>query len=56
MSYAQAAAVPNGALSALAYLRNMAGLRSGKHVLVYGTSGAVGTAAVQGAARVISHW
>jgi NADPH:quinone reductase-like Zn-dependent oxidoreductase len=47
MTYAQAAAVPNGALTALVYLRNMAGLRSGENVLVYGASGAVGTAAVQ---------
>lgn len=47
MSYAEAAAVPNGFLSALAYLRNMAGLERGEHVLVYGASGAVGTAAVQ---------
>jgi NADPH:quinone reductase-like Zn-dependent oxidoreductase len=47
MSCNEAAAVPNGALSALAYLRNLARLRSGEHVLVYGASGAVGTAAVQ---------
>lgn len=47
MSYAEAAAIPNGALSALAYLRNMGGLRSGERVLVYGASGSVGTAAVQ---------
>lgn len=47
MSYAEAATVPNGALSALAYLRNMAALEAGEHVLVYGASGAVGTAAIQ---------
>lgn len=47
VSYAEAAAVPNGALTALAYLRNMAKLRSGERVLVYGASGAVGTAAIQ---------
>jgi NADPH:quinone reductase-like Zn-dependent oxidoreductase len=47
MTYAEAAAVPNGALTALAYLRDMAGIRAGEHVLVYGASGAVGTAAVQ---------
>lgn len=47
MTYSEAAGVPNGGLTALAYLRNMADLRSGEHVLVYGASGAVGTAAVQ---------
>lgn len=47
MSYAEAATVPNGALSALAYLRNMARLEPGENVLVYGASGAVGTAAIQ---------
>ena len=47
MSYVQAAAVPNGALTALVYLRDMANLRPGERVLVYGASGAVGTAAVQ---------
>jgi NADPH:quinone reductase-like Zn-dependent oxidoreductase len=47
MTFVEAAAVPNGALTALAYLRNMAGLCSGERVLVYGASGAVGTAAVQ---------
>jgi NADPH:quinone reductase-like Zn-dependent oxidoreductase len=47
LSYAEAAAIPNGALTALVYLRNMARLRAGEHVLVYGASGAVGTAAVQ---------
>lgn len=47
MSYAEAAATPNGALSALAYLRNMGGLQAGERVLVYGASGSVGSAAVQ---------
>jgi NADPH:quinone reductase-like Zn-dependent oxidoreductase len=47
LTYSEAAAVPNGALTALAYLRRMAELRSGESVLVYGASGAVGTAAVQ---------
>lgn len=47
MTYCEAAAVPNGALTALTYLRNMADLRPGESVLVYGASGAVGTAAVQ---------
>jgi NADPH:quinone reductase-like Zn-dependent oxidoreductase len=47
LTYVEAAAIPNGALTALAYLRNMARLRSGENVLVYGASGAVGSAAVQ---------
>jgi NADPH:quinone reductase-like Zn-dependent oxidoreductase len=47
LTYEAAAAVPNGALTALAYLRNMANLRPGENVLIYGASGAVGTAAVQ---------
>ncbi|WP_437838622.1 NAD(P)-dependent alcohol dehydrogenase [Sorangium sp. So ce1153] len=47
LSYEQAASIPNGALTALVYLRNMARLRPHENVLVYGASGAVGTAAVQ---------
>lgn len=47
MTYAEAAAAPNGALTALVYLRNMAKVRSGERVLVYGASGSVGVAAVQ---------
>jgi NADPH:quinone reductase-like Zn-dependent oxidoreductase len=47
MTYSEAAVVPNGALTALVYLRNMARLRAGESVLVYGASGSVGTAAVQ---------
>lgn len=47
LSYAEAATVPNGALTALAYLRNLAALQPQEHVLIYGASGAVGTAAVQ---------
>lgn len=47
LSYEQAASIPNGALTALVYLRNMARLQPDENVLVYGASGAVGTAAVQ---------
>jgi len=47
LSFEQAAAVPNGALTALVYLRNLARLRPGERVLVYGASGAVGAMAVQ---------
>jgi NADPH:quinone reductase-like Zn-dependent oxidoreductase len=47
LSYAEAAAIPNGALTALVYLRNLAAIQPGERVLVYGASGSVGTAAVQ---------
>ena len=47
LSYAQAASLPNGALTSVVFLRNKAKLRQGDHVLIYGASGSVGTAAVQ---------
>jgi NADPH:quinone reductase-like Zn-dependent oxidoreductase len=46
LSFEEAAAVPDGALSALTCLRR-AGLRAGQTILVYGASGSIGTAAVQ---------
>ena len=46
MSFEQAAAICDGALNALACLRQ-AHLRKGQEVLIYGASGAIGTAAVQ---------
>ena len=42
----QAAAIPYGGLLAL-YFLTRAGLRSGQRVLIYGASGAIGTAALQ---------
>ncbi len=47
MSYEEAASVPNGALTALAFLRDQAKVHSGQTVLIYGASGSVGAAAVQ---------
>jgi NADPH:quinone reductase-like Zn-dependent oxidoreductase len=46
VTFEQAAAVPDGAFNALNCLRR-AGAGPGMHVLVYGASGSVGTAAVQ---------
>ena len=46
VTFEQAAAVPDGAFSALACLRR-AGVGPGKDVLIYGASGSIGTAAVQ---------
>jgi NADPH:quinone reductase-like Zn-dependent oxidoreductase len=47
LSHEEAVAIPFGAITALYYLRNLAGVAPGQRVLVVGASGAVGTAAVQ---------
>jgi NADPH:quinone reductase-like Zn-dependent oxidoreductase len=46
LSFGQAAAVGDGALTALAFLRKT-GVRAGSDIVVYGASGSIGTAAVQ---------
>src|SRR6266702_6641690 len=46
MSFADAAAIPDGALNSLWCLRG-ADLKKGQRILIYGASGAIGTAGVQ---------
>jgi alcohol dehydrogenase len=46
LTFEEAAALPYGGLIALFFIRR-ADIKAGQHVLVYGASGAIGTAAVQ---------
>lgn len=47
LTYAEAASIPNGALTALPYLRDQGRIQPGQTMLIYGASGSVGAAAVQ---------
>jgi NADPH:quinone reductase-like Zn-dependent oxidoreductase len=47
MSYQDAASIPNGALTALPFLRDKGNIQKGQTVLIYGASESVGAAAVQ---------
>ncbi len=54
MSHVEAASIPFGGTTALAFLRKW-GIKSGDKVLIYGASGSVGSAAVQIAKAMWAH-
>jgi len=47
LTHAEAAAIPNGALTALTFLKKLANVQPGQKILIIGASGSVGSAAVQ---------
>ena len=47
LTYEQAAVIPNGALTALTFLRNLGNIQRGQKILINGASGSVGSAAIQ---------
>ncbi len=55
LSHEGAAAICEGALTALPFLRDTGGLQPGQRVLIHGASGSVGTAAVQLARHLGAH-
>jgi NADPH:quinone reductase-like Zn-dependent oxidoreductase len=54
MTFEEAAAIPDGALPALGTIRRL-DLRKGQRIVIYGASGALGTAAVQLAKNAGAH-
>lgn len=47
LTYAEAAAIPFGASTALYFLRNLGKIQTGQSILIHGASGSVGSSAVQ---------